>query len=149
MAVQSAAVQKTHGDRLVSVRFCPGTTSRTVSHYPWDCMWTVYVYIQLSYSRSTYSVYTAHKQSIDIQCIYSPHTVNRDTGQTHRGVDHVRPVACSVDRAHPLAVEPVTVCAHLQRSRSCGMAERMRKTWCRDTCFLAQDPHRQTLNPKP
>jgi len=78
------------------------------------------MYIQLPYSQSTYSVYTAHIQPIDIQCIYSSHTVDRQTGQTNREVvkptrapyrsnQRVRPVACSLDRAHPLAVEPVPV----------------------------------------
>ena len=48
-----------------------GTVSMLFYFY---CIWTVYEYIQLIYSRSIYSVYTAHIQSIDIQCMYSSYT---------------------------------------------------------------------------
>ena len=85
-------------------------------------------------------VCTAHMQSINIQCIYSPHTVNRHTGDTNRGVDHVRPVACSGDRTHPLAGEPVPVCdaskgnrnqtVRGQNAHSAALARKYRQLCC-------------------
>ena len=43
----------------------------TVSRYPWDCMWNVYLYMHSMSIDCLWAVYTLYVDRLYVSCIYS------------------------------------------------------------------------------